>query len=149
MNFWGHPDPLPPPGQIRPTPSRGTPPYTEILTSGGACNLANNHSHDYGADSYTDTKPPFRARTHHLRLRQSRRPWRSSRVKGGPGEVYELAKLEGCAEDLEAAMADVKAQGAGRSSWSPSTGALSGTTCPTRPRSSLAHRAVDLEAPAL
>ena len=36
---------------------KGNPSYTEILTQGGveATNLANNHSHDYGDQSYEDT----------------------------------------------------------------------------------------------
>ncbi len=36
---------------------KGDPSYTEILTRGGveATNLANNHSHDYGDQSYEDT----------------------------------------------------------------------------------------------
>ena len=36
---------------------KGNPSYTEILTQGGveATNLANNHSHDYGDQSYGDT----------------------------------------------------------------------------------------------
>lgn len=36
---------------------RGKPSYTSILTEGSveAVNLANNHSHDYGTDSYNDT----------------------------------------------------------------------------------------------
>lgn len=36
---------------------KGSPKYTEILTSGSveATNLANNHSKDYGEESYTDT----------------------------------------------------------------------------------------------
>lgn len=36
---------------------KGDPSYTEILTQGGveATNLANNHSHDYGDQSYEDT----------------------------------------------------------------------------------------------
>lgn len=36
---------------------KGDPSYTEILTQGGveAANLANNHSHDYGDQSYNDT----------------------------------------------------------------------------------------------
>ena len=36
---------------------KGNPSYTEILTRGGveATNLANNHSHDYGDQSYEDT----------------------------------------------------------------------------------------------
>lgn len=36
---------------------KGDPSYTEILTQGGveATNLANNHSHDYGEQSYEDT----------------------------------------------------------------------------------------------
>lgn len=36
---------------------KGAPKYTEILTAGSveAANMANNHSHDYGEQSYTDT----------------------------------------------------------------------------------------------
>src|SRR5699024_5535688 len=36
---------------------KGPAEYAQILTSGGveAANLANNHSHDYGDKSYTDT----------------------------------------------------------------------------------------------
>ena len=37
---------------------KGEPEFVEILTSGSveAANLANNHSHDYGEESYTDTQ---------------------------------------------------------------------------------------------
>lgn len=126
---------------------KGDPSYTEILTSGGveACNLANNHSHDYGADSYTDTKTALQGAGLTTFGYDETAVLEINGVKVGLVGVYELAKLEGCAEDLEAAMADVKAQGAEVILVSFHWG-IERNYLPNQAQISLAHRAVDLGA---
>lgn len=126
---------------------KGDPSYTEILTSGGveACNLANNHSHDYGADSYTDTKTALQGAGLTTFGYDETAVLEINGVKVGLVGVYELAKLEGCAEDLEAAMADVKAQGAEVILVSFHWG-IERNYVPNQAQISLAHRAVDLGA---
>lgn len=93
---------------------KGDPSYVQILTSGSveAANLANNHSRDYGEQSYEDTiryveEAGIRtfgyARTAIIKV---------DGVKVGLTGTYELAKGMDCEEDLIAAIEDVKAQGA-------------------------------------
>lgn len=92
----------------------GEPEYVDILarSSVEAANLANNHSHDYGEDSYTDTIQYLEAagiptfgyeRTQILNI---------NGVKVGLTGTYELRDGMGCEDDLLAAIQDVKDQGA-------------------------------------
>lgn len=93
---------------------RADPEYAQILAESSieAANLANNHSHDYGEKSYTDTisyveeagVPTFGyERTLVLDVKG---------VKVGLTGTYELAEGIDCKDDLLAAIQDVKDQGA-------------------------------------
>ena len=57
MPILKEPSPIPMPEKIKPLHLKRLPKYAQILTSGSveAVNTANNHSHDYGEQSYTDT----------------------------------------------------------------------------------------------
>ncbi len=126
---------------------KGDPSYTGILTSGGveACNLANNHSHDYGSDSFTDTQKYL---TEAGLLTFGYETVAVTEVNGiqvGLVGIYELAKGADCAEDLEAAMEEVKAQGAQLILVTFHWG-VERETVPDSTQISLAHRAVDLGA---
>ena len=126
---------------------KGDPSYTEILTSGGveACNLANNHSHDYGSDSFTDTKQYLSAAGLLTFGYDSVAITEINGVKVGLVGVYELAKGADCAEDLEAAMATAKEEGAELIIVSFHWG-IEREEVPESTQISLAHKAVDLGA---
>lgn len=93
---------------------RGDPSYTQILTSGSveAANLANNHSKDYGAQSYEDTISHAEAagirtfgydRTALMEIKG---------VKVGLAGIYELADGIGCKETMQNTVSSLKSQGA-------------------------------------
>lgn len=93
---------------------RGKPSYTAILTEGSveAVNLANNHSHDYGTDSYNDTIANLDAagivnfgydRTAVVDIKG---------VPVGLVGIYELAKGYDAEADLREALTKVKNEGA-------------------------------------
>ena len=93
---------------------KGSPSYTAILTEGHieAVNLANNHSHDYGTDSYNDTIANLDAagivnfgydRTAVIDVKG---------VSVGLVGIYELAKGYDAEEDLRENLNKVKAEGA-------------------------------------
>ena len=93
---------------------RGDPEYTQILTEGSveAANLANNHSRDYGEQSYTDTIeimeeagiPTFGYdRTALLDIKG---------VKVGLLGTYELTEQMGCEEEMIENIQSLKEQGA-------------------------------------
>lgn len=93
---------------------KGSPSYTAILTEGDveAVNLANNHSHDYGTDSYNDTIANLDAagivnfgydRTAVIDVKG---------VSVGLVGIYELAKGYDAEEDLRENLNKVKAEGA-------------------------------------
>ncbi len=126
---------------------KGDPSYTEILTSSGveACNLANNHSHDYGSDSFTDTQKYLTAAGLITFGYDKVAVTEVNGVKVGLVGVYELAKGADCAEDLEAAMADVKEQGAQLIIVTFHWG-IEREDVPESTQISLAHQAVDLGA---
>ncbi len=88
--------------------------YVNILTSGSveAATIANNHSRDYGEQSYSDTITALEDagvksfgydRVQILDIKG---------VKVGLAGIYELAKGIGCKEDLLKNIADLKEQGA-------------------------------------
>ena len=93
---------------------RGDPSYTQILTSGSveAVNLANNHSKDYGLQSYQDTIATVEAagivsfgyeRTALMEIKG---------IKVGLVGTYELAEGIGCREGMIDSINSLKAQGA-------------------------------------
>lgn len=93
---------------------KGSPSYTAILTEGDveAVNLANNHSHDYGTDSYNDTISNLDAagivnfgydRTAVIDVKG---------VKVGLVGIYELAKGYDAESDLRENLTKVKEEGA-------------------------------------
>ena len=93
---------------------RGDPSYTQILTSGSveAVNLANNHSKDYGLQSYQDTIANVEAagivsfgyeRTALMEIKG---------IKVGLVGTYELAEGIGCREGMIDSINSLKAQGA-------------------------------------
>ena len=126
---------------------KGDPSYTEILTSGGveACNLANNHSHDYGEESYTDTVTYLEEAGLITFGYDSVAVTEINGVKVGLVGIYELAELEDCADDLEACMEEVQEQGAELIIVSFHWGTEKATE-PDEIQISLAHQAVDLGA---
>ncbi|MCD8145547.1 MAG: CapA family protein [Oscillospiraceae bacterium] len=126
---------------------KGDPSYTEILTSSGveACNLANNHSHDYGSDSFTDTVTYLEDAGLITFGYDSVAVTEVNGVKVGLVGIYELAKLDGCAEDLEACMEEVKNQGVELIIVTFHWGTEKATV-PDSTQISLAHEAVDLGA---
>lgn len=93
---------------------KGPAEYAQILTSGGveAANLANNHSHDYGDKSYTDTIETIEAagivsfgydRTAVMDV---------NGIKVGLVGTYELADGMGCEDEMIANIKAVEEQGA-------------------------------------
>lgn len=93
---------------------KGDPSYTEILTQGSveAANLANNHSRDYGEESYTDTISYLESagistfgydRTAVVDVKG---------IKVGLVGIYELADGMGCQTQLVENINTVKSQGA-------------------------------------
>ena len=122
----------------------GDPEYVDILarSSVEAANLANNHSHDYGEDSYTDTIsylegagiPTFGyERTQVLDI---------NGVKVGLTGTYELKDGMGCEDDLIAAIKDVKEKGAELVICTFHWGKMR-VNYPTKNQVNLAHIAVD------
>lgn len=102
------------PREIKQFAFKGAPEYTQILTEGSveAANLANNHSRDYGEQSYTDTIeimeeagiPTFGYdRTALLDVKG---------VKVGLLGTYELADHMGCEEEMIENIESLQEQGA-------------------------------------
>ncbi|MGN0314929.1 MAG: CapA family protein [Fusicatenibacter sp.] len=93
---------------------RGDPSYVEILTSGSveACSLANNHSKDYGIESYQDTI----ANVENAGIRTFGYDrtvlYETKGVKIGLTGIYELAEGIGCREQMETNVRTLKEQGA-------------------------------------
>jgi poly-gamma-glutamate synthesis protein (capsule biosynthesis protein) len=126
---------------------KGDPSYTEILTSSSveACNLANNHSHDYGSDSYTDTKTYLEEAGLLTFGYDNVAITEVNGVRVALVGVYELAKGEGCLEDLESAMSIAKDENADLIIVSFHWGIERDET-PDATQVKLAHAAVDLGA---
>jgi poly-gamma-glutamate synthesis protein (capsule biosynthesis protein) len=126
---------------------KGDPSYTEILTSSSveACNLANNHSHDYGSDSYTDTKTYLEEAGLLTFGYDNVAITQVNGVRVALVGVYELAKGEGCLEDLESAMSTAKDENADLIIVSFHWGIERDET-PDATQIKLAHAAVDLGA---
>ena len=123
---------------------KGDPEYVQILTEGSveAANLANNHSRDYGEQSYTDTIeimenagiPTFGYdRTALLDVKG---------VKVGLVGTYELANHMGCEEEMIQNIESLKEQGAQLIIASFHWG-IERTNVPNEIQVDLAHSAID------
>ena len=123
---------------------KGPAEYAQILTSGGveAANLANNHSHDYGDKSYTDTIETIEAagivsfgydRTAVMDV---------NGIKVGLVGTYELADGMGCEDEMIANIKAVEEQGAQIVIVSFHWG-LERENYPTENQVNLAHSAID------
>lgn len=123
---------------------KGSAEYAQILTSGGveAANLANNHSHDYGDKSYTDTIETIEAagivsfgydRTAVMDV---------NGIKVGLVGTYELADGMGCEDEMIANIKSVEEQGAQIVIVSFHWG-LERENYPTENQVNLAHSAID------
>lgn len=123
---------------------KGPAEYTQILTDGDveAANLANNHSHDYGDKSYTDTIAALDAagitnfgydRTAVMDV---------NGVKVGLVGTYELAEGMGCEEEMISNIKAVKDQGAQIVIVSFHWG-IERENYPTENQVNLAHSAID------
>lgn len=123
---------------------KGDPEYVQILTEGSveAANLANNHSRDYGEQSYTDTIeimenagiPTFGYdRTALLDVKG---------VKVGLVGTYELADHMGCEEEMIQNIESLKEQGAQLIIASFHWG-IERTNVPNEIQVNLAHSAID------
>lgn len=123
---------------------KGPAEYTQILTDGSveAANLANNHSHDYGDQSYTDTIAALDAagitnfgydRTAVMDVQG---------VKVGLVGTYELADGMGCEEEMIANIKAVEEQGAQIVIVSFHWG-IEKANYPTENQVNLAHSAID------
>ena len=123
---------------------KGPAEYAQILTSGGveAANLANNHSHDYGDKSYTDTIETKEAagivsfgydRTAVMDV---------NGIKVGLVGTYELADGMGCEDEMIANIKAVEEQGAQIVIVSFHWG-LERENYPTENQVNLAHSAID------
>lgn len=123
---------------------KGPAEYTQILTDGGveAANLANNHSHDYGDKSYTDTIEALDAagitnfgydRTAVMDV---------NGVKVGLVGTYELADGMGCEDEMISNIKAVEDQGAQIVIVSFHWG-IERENYPTENQVNLAHSAID------
>lgn len=123
---------------------KGPAEYTQILTDGDveAANLANNHSHDYGDKSYTDTIAALDAagitnfgydRTAVMDV---------NGVKVGLVGTYELAEGMGCEEEMISNIKAVEDQGAQIVIVSFHWG-IERENYPTENQVNLAHSAID------
>ena len=123
---------------------KGPAEYTQILTDGDveAANLANNHSHDYGDQSYTDTIAALDAagitnfgydRTAVMDV---------NGVKVGLVGTYELADGMGCEDEMISNIKAVEEQGAQIVIVSFHWG-LERENYPTENQVNLAHSAID------
>ena len=130
--------------EIKQIAFKGDPEYVQILTEGSveAANLANNHSRDYGEQSYTDTIeimenagiPTFGYdRTALLDVKG---------VKVGLVGTYELANHMGCEEEMIQNIESLKEQGAQLIIASFHWG-FERTNVPNEIQVDLAHSAID------
>ncbi len=93
---------------------KGDPSYVNVFTSASveAANLANNHSKDYGAQSYDDTVKTLEDAGIISFGYETVKVTEAAGVKVGLTGVYELAKGIECAEDVKTNIAALKSQGA-------------------------------------
>ncbi|MDD3218859.1 MAG: CapA family protein [Lachnospiraceae bacterium] len=93
---------------------KGDPSYVEILTEGSveAVNLANNHSHDYGTQSYEDTISNVEAAGITSFGYDRTAIQEVNGVKAGLVGIYELADGIDCKDDLLTNIKKVQSEGA-------------------------------------
>ncbi|MDY2939065.1 MAG: CapA family protein [Fusicatenibacter sp.] len=93
---------------------RGDPSYVNILTEGSveACNLANNHSKDYGIESYEDTIANVESAGVKTFGYDRTAIYETNGVRIGLAGIYELAEGIGCREQMETAVQQLKDEGA-------------------------------------
>lgn len=93
---------------------KGDPSYVEILTSGSveAVNVANNHSKDYGTESYYDTLDVLRGAGVKYFGYGTTLLMEVNGIQVGMLGTYELAQGIECKEDLLAGLQSLKDQGA-------------------------------------
>ena len=123
---------------------KGDPSFVNILTSGSieACDLANNHSRDYGSESYTDTIQ-YVEDAGITTFGFDRSPVIEIKgVKVGLVGIYELAKDIECMDDLLEQINSVKELGAQLIITSFHWGD-EGEHYPTSTQIELAHAAID------
>ncbi len=123
---------------------KGDPSYTEILTSGSveACNLANNHSKDYGIQGYEDTIANVEAAGIKTFGYERTAIWETNGVKVGLAGVYELAEGMDCQDDMTAAIQSLKDAGADLVIVSFHWG-VEKENYPDETQKALAHAAID------
>lgn len=123
---------------------KGDPSYTEILTSGSveACNLANNHSKDYGIQGYEDTIANVEAAGIKTFGYERTAIWETNGVKVGLAGVYELAEGMDCQDDMTAAIQSLKDAGADLVIVSFHWG-VEKENYPDETQQALAHAAID------
>lgn len=93
---------------------KAPPEFAQILTSGSveAVNTANNHSHDYGDTSYTDTIAALDAQSIVNFGYEKTAIMDMKGIKVGLVGIYELRDHLGCQEQLKTNIAKVKSEGA-------------------------------------
>lgn len=123
---------------------KGDPEYTQILTEGSveAVNLANNHSRDYGEDSYTDTITYLDEAGIESFGYDRYSIVEVNGVQVGMIGIYELAEGSGCEDDLLEMMEEVEKAGAELIIVSFHWGTELETT-PDETQVALAHAAID------
>lgn len=123
---------------------KGPAEYTQILTEGDveAANLANNHSHDYGDQSYTDTIEALDAAGITSFGYDRTAVMDVNGVKVGLVGTYELADGMGCEDEMIANIKAVEDQGAQIVIVSFHWG-LERENYPTENQVNLAHSAID------
>ena len=123
---------------------KGDPSYTEILTNGSveACNLANNHSKDYGIQGYEDTIANVEAAGIKTFGYERTAIWETNGVKVGLAGVYELAEGMDCQDDMTATIQSLKDAGADLVIVSFHCG-VEKENYPDETQQALAHAAID------
>lgn len=123
---------------------KGPAEYAQILTSGGveAANLANNHSHDYGDQSYTDTIETLEAAGISSFGYDRTAVVDVNGIKVGLVGTYELAEGMGCEDGMIENIKSVEEQGAQIVIVSFHWG-LERENYPTENQVNLAHSAID------
>lgn len=123
---------------------KGDPSYTGILTNGSveACNLANNHSKDYGIQGYEDTIANVEAAGIKTFGYERTAIWETNGVKVGLAGVYELAEGMDCQDDMTATIQSLKDAGADLVIVSFHWG-VEKENYPDETQQTLAHAAID------
>ena len=123
---------------------KGDPSCTGIRTNGSveACNLANNHSKDYGIQGYEDTIANVEAAGIKTFGYERTAIWETNGVKVGLAGVYELAEGMDCQDDMTATIQSLKDAGADLVIVSFHWG-VEKENYPDETQQTLAHAAID------